>query len=142
MNCKTINNRKLKTMNILDIISRNQFLQQLFPTGIDNFFLGQLDLSIDDRISFILHSKTKPNIELPKWGKWGEDYNIITIELTGQFIRKVNVNNWQNNQCELSSCEILQENDYYLITFRGSNWSVEMELQHLIFQRNSTYILS
>jgi len=129
-------------MNILDIVNRNQFLKQLFPNGIDNFFLGQLDLSIDDRISLILHSKTKPNIEIAKWGKWGEDYNIITIELTGHFIRKINVNNWQNNQCELSTCEILQENDYYLITFTGNNWSVEMELQTLIFQRNDTYILS
>ena len=129
-------------MNILDIVNRNQFLKQLFPNGIDNFFLGQLDLSIDDRISLILHSKTKPNIEIAKWGKWGEDYNIITIELTGHFIRKINVNNWQNNQCELSSCQILQENDYYLITFTGNNWSVEMELQTLIFQRNDTYILS
>jgi hypothetical protein len=128
-------------MNIIDIISRNQFLRQLFPNGIDNFFIGQINLSIDNRVSFVLHSKDKPSIETPKWGQWDKDYNIITIELIGQFIKKVNVNNWQNNQCDPSSCEIFQENDSYTIIFQGNNWDVEIELQSLTFQRSSTYIL-
>jgi hypothetical protein len=128
-------------MNILDIISRNQFLRQLFPNGIDDFFIGQLSLSIDNRVNFVLHSKNKPNIEIPKWGQWGKDYNIIAIEIIGQFIKKVNVNNWQNNHCEPSSCEISQGNDSYTIIFKGNNWNVEIELQSLTFQRSSTYIL-
>lgn len=128
-------------MNILDIISRNQFLRQLFPNGINDFFIGQLNLSIDDRVSFVLHSKVKPNIEIPKWGQWGKDYNIITIEIIGQFIRKINVNNWQNNQCELSSYEVSQGDDSYSIIFKGNNWTIEIELQSLTFQRSSTYIL-
>jgi hypothetical protein len=105
------------------------------------FFIGQLNLSIDDRVGFVLHSKDKPNIEIPKWGQWGKDYNIITLEIIGQFIKKINVNNWQNNQCEPSSCEISKGNNSYTIIFKGNNWNVEIELRSLTFQRSSTYIL-
>jgi hypothetical protein len=88
--------------NIIDIIERNKFLKDLFPNGIDNFFIGQIVFAVGDRITLVLHTHNKPNIEVAKWGKWGENYNIL---------------------------------------FKGKDWSIELELQSLIFQGNSTYIL-
>jgi hypothetical protein len=130
------------SMNILNIIKNNVFLKKLFPNGLENFFIGQLYLNFYDQIDIKLHCTKKPDIEINKWGIWGKDYNIIVIELTGQFIRKLSVVNWQNNNEYLCECEVSKkDNDYYLIVFKGNNWSIEIELQTLIFQRNSTYVI-
>lgn len=129
-------------MNILDIIN-NVFIKKLYPNGLEKFSVGQLYLNFSDQITIKLHCALKPDIEVSKYGVWGENYNIIVLELTGHFIRKLNVLNWQNNNdlCECE-CEVIEtDNNYYLIVFKGNDWHIEIELQILIFQKTSTYIL-
>lgn len=129
-------------MNLIDIIENNKFLKQLYPNGIFNFFVGQCNLDFNDRMRLVLHVRDSPNLEVKKWGKWNENYNIITLELTGALIKGLNVDNWQNN--------ILQKCDFYfkdlgkgtsMLKFYGENWSLEIKLGSLIYQRSSTYII-
>ena len=129
-------------MNLIEIISRNQFLKQLYPDGLSDFFIGQIELSSFDRISIVLHCKQRPNITVSKWGIWGKDYNVITIELLGTMINKLNVLDWQKNNEESCQYIIRERNDYYQIDFFGKEWRFEIELKSLIFQRNTTYIIT
>lgn len=128
-------------MNLIDIISSNQFLKKLYPDGLNDYFIGRLELSCFDRISIILHCKQRPDINVPKWGIWDIDYNVITIELLGTMINKLNVFGWEKN-CE-ESCQFIinKVNNDYQIEFWGKEWKIELELKSIIFQRNSTYIL-
>jgi hypothetical protein len=134
-------------MNILDAINNNFFLKKLFPNGLKNFYLGQLHLNFYDQININLHCASKPDIEIAKYGIWGKDYNIIVIELTAQFIKKLNVVNWQNNNIQSLSdyfceCEVnKKENDCYSFVFKGNNWTVEIESNFLNYQGNSIYTI-
>ena len=128
-------------MNILEIIDRNFFLKELYPNGLLNFYIGRIELTAFDRLTIVLHEKEKPTINVTKWGEWGKDYNIVTIELAGCAIRKVNINDWQNNNEEKCDCEVTKTTDEcYLLVFSGTTWSVEIKLESLLFQRNTTYL--
>lgn len=129
-------------MNLIEIISRNQFLKELYPDGLNDFFIGRIELTSFDRINIFLHCKQQPNISVSKWGIWGEDYNIITIELLGAMISKLNIVDWQKNSEEKCQYIIKESNSNYQIDFFGKEWRFEIELGLLTFQRNSTYIIS
>ena len=129
-------------MNILDAIVRNTFLKQLYPDGLMKFNIGQLDLQ-QNRIKINLHVFDRPFIDIPKWGIWGREYNVVVIELIDSAPQKVNIWNWQNsntNQC-LYEIHRKDENIIHLL-FKGDDWSIELETSFgLIFQRCGTYLL-
>lgn len=128
-------------MNVLNIIERNFFLKELYPNGLSNFYMGRIELTAFDKLTLVLHFRERPAIEVAKWGRWGKDYNIITAELTGCMIKSIEITDWQNNQQELCECEVeLTTDDYILLTFRGTDWKVVIELKSLLLQRNTVYM--
>lgn len=128
-------------MNILDIIGENLFLKKLYPNGLFNFYIGRIELNTFNRLTIVLHLREKPAINIVKWGEWGQEYNIITTELIGSDIRRIQINNWQNNNQDICDCKIVKIiGDYISLIFSGRDWSVEIILKSLLFQRNTTYL--
>ena len=128
-------------MNILDIIGENLFLKKLYPNGLFNFYIGRIELNTFNRLTIVLYLREKPAINIAKWGEWGQEYNIITTELIGSDIRRIQINNWQNNNQDICDCKIVKIiGDYISLIFSGRDWSVEIILKSLLFQRNTTYL--
>ena len=128
-------------MNILDIIGENLFLKKLYPNGLFNFYIGRIELNTFNRLTIVLQLREKPAINIAKWGEWGQEYNIITTELIGSDIRRIQINNWQNNNQDICDCKIVKIiGDYISLIFSGRDWSVEIILKSLLFQRNTTYL--
>jgi hypothetical protein len=140
-------------MNIIDIINSNNFLKQLYPNGIQNFFLGKINLTFENRIAFVLHVIDKPAIEVQKWGKWGEDYNIIVLEISNNGLKNVNITDWGNNVGKICLYDIIFDDienyniqlDSFNLIFKNSQnnnpWKVEVRTDSLIFQGASVYII-
>ena len=64
----------------------------------------------------------------------GQEYNIITTELIGSDIRRIQINNWQNNNQDVCDCKIVKIiGDYISLIFSGRDWSVEIILKSLLF---------
>ncbi|WP_338804931.1 hypothetical protein WDV76_07165 [Xenorhabdus griffiniae] len=125
-------------MNIIEVIN-NKFLTSLFPEGLsDNILLGHIALDIADQISLNIHVTQKPKEEVPKWGVWGKDYNVIVIKVIGQFLRKIEIINWQ----KITPSELIffKKDDVYSFKLKGEEWSVSIELETLTFQRCDVYI--
>lgn len=126
---------------LINYIQRNYFLKNLFSEGLNSqLFLGKLELRIDDRVYLNIHTKQKPENEIQKWGVWGVNYNVIVIELLGQFLKDVEVKNWQN--ISTSECELVVgiEDEIISLQFKGEKWKIKLKLGSLIFQRCSTYL--
>ncbi|AWK42817.1 MULTISPECIES: hypothetical protein [Photorhabdus] len=124
-------------MNIIEVIN-NKFLISLFPEGLkDDILLGQVGLDIADQVSLNIHVTQRPEKEVAKWGVWGKDYNVIVIKIIGQFLRKVEIVNWQ----KITSSELifLEKGDFYSFNLKGDEWSVSLELEALTFQRCDIY---
>ena len=128
-------------MNILNVIDNNLFLKKLYPNGLFNFYIGRIELSTFNRLTIVFHLREKPAINIVKWGEWGKEYNIITTELIGSDIKKIQINNWQNNNQDVCNCKITKIiGDYISLIFSGRDWSVEFILKSLLLQRNTIYL--
>jgi hypothetical protein len=130
--------------NIIEYIKRDHFLKELFPNGLEEpVLLGKIELQVDDRVILHLHTRQKPHKEIQKWGKWGENYNTIVVEIIGQFIKKINIENWQNIQfCipKISNTDgminlLLKKSDN-----QESFFCIDIQLESFIFQECRTYI--
>ncbi|WP_109077891.1 hypothetical protein [Aggregatibacter kilianii] len=71
-------------LNITEIIESSIFLNKLYPNGIDKLSIHKVDfITSSYGSSFIyIHTNQKPQINIPKYGIFGEDYNTIVIELS------------------------------------------------------------
>lgn len=124
-------------MNIIDCIHNNIFLKKIYPEGINNFLVGQFALD-QGHFTIKIHTKLKPAIEVPKWGSWGEDYDIIVFEMVGVGIGEIEIKNWDGFDFAEAKCQE-RENDL-LIQLSGINWSFLLSCTSLTYQRGSTYI--
>lgn len=97
-------------MNIIDCITRNEFLKKLYPNGLPNkLIVGRVELFNEDRIYLHLEIDQKPDIDVAKWGAWNKDYNVVSIELICQFIESIDVVNWTGTR------------DYFDFSFSKNN---------------------
>jgi hypothetical protein len=125
-------------MNFINNIG-NKFLNELFPDGLnEKVLLGQLCLDLADQFSINIHVSQKPSKEIAKWGTWGKDYNVIVIKLIGQFLKKVNIVNWQN--IDFCTLNFSSTNEYISLNFDGDTWKVNLEFKTLTFQRCDVYL--
>jgi hypothetical protein len=132
--------------NILDVVRNKVFLDKLYPNGIFNYFIGQVNLGLSSFISITLHVKDKPNIEVSKWGKWGINYNIITIELSSNLAHHIEVSNWENSENSICRNEITKQvignEEITNMKFFNDDWHIEIKTTFgLLYQKSSVYIL-
>lgn len=73
-------------MNIIEIISRNHFLKQIYPNGIMDISLVSFSTDLFNYI-LTIRTSTKPSVEIEKWGLWLKDYDTVEIELRNSFIK-------------------------------------------------------
>lgn len=126
-------------MNIFSFIRRDEFIKKLFPNGLtDDVYIGQIKLDVEGRVSICIHTKQKPNVEVQKWGEWGEKYNVIVIELNGTGCESVAIDNW--NLVSYSKLHILEDNNSRYLSQTGENWSLKIKFDDFIFQRCQVYI--
>ena len=126
-------------MNIIDCIDRNSHLKTLFPDGIvDDILLGQIGFDVDGRISLNIHTRQKPAIEVAKWGKWGNQFNVIVVKLLGRGGDHVKISNWK--KAEFKPCHICKKDDTFLIFQHGDDWNIEFTFSNLLFQGYDVYL--
>lgn len=128
-------------MNIIETISRNYYLKQLYPEGLTE--LAVVSFSTDlSYYTLRIRTSVKPAIETEKWGRWLIDYDTIEIELLNSFIKDVSASNWINNTkkvCQVS-VQHLEENWIQLRFFNDvENWHLELVVYGLVFQRCRVY---
>lgn len=127
-------------MNVFDFITTNLFLSKLFPEGLEgDVLLGQLSFSAGGRMALNIHTQQKPAVETAKWGTWGTDYNVIVLELYGHGGKYIHIENWWD--ADFAPVNLIQENGISMLTQHGDNWSVKIDVDSLVFQRGSTYII-
>ena len=131
----------------MDAIYENVFLAKLFPNGIEkSIFIGQVEFSSHPHMRICIHTKQKPADEVSKWGVWGENYDIIVIELY-TWCKVAKIENWQENEYfgELE-IEILRNSSFnaddglFLLSYKSGNVHLELECGKFRFERCSTYI--
>jgi hypothetical protein len=131
--------------NIIEYIERNHFLKELFPNGFETpVLIGKIELQTDDRVILCIHTRQQPYKEISKWGVWGETYNTIVIEILGQFIKKIDIKNWQN--VKFCMPEISRKDDIINLLFQKNFdnqellFCIDIQLKYFIFQECRTYI--
>ncbi|WP_127560037.1 hypothetical protein [Saccharospirillum alexandrii] len=120
-------------MNLINMISRNKFLKQLYPDGIlSEVKLGQLCLDVGGRCSINIHTKKRPTIAVKKWGTWGKDYNTVVIKLLGSQTKDLFASDWS----KISYSELIVSNESQMITLsqNGSDWRLNLAVSGLVFQ--------
>ena len=127
-------------MNIFDFISGNPFLTKLFPEGLTgDVLLGQLSFSVKGRMDLNIHTQQKPAMETAKWGTWGKEYNVIVLRLSGYGGKYLHIENWWH--ADFAPVNYIQENGISLLTQSGDNWSIKMDVDDMILQSCSTYLI-
>ncbi|WP_089084270.1 hypothetical protein [Aquitalea magnusonii] len=125
-------------MNLLDKIARNQFLLQLFPTGLfQPIHIGQINLDIGGRVYFSLHTRQKPEMEVAKWGVWGKDYNTIVIKLFAKSGESIEIKEWRNLHYDILTVE--ENGKCITIRQKSNSFSLKLEVSNIIFQECTTY---
>ena len=125
-------------MNLLEKIARNQFLLQLFPTGLSqSIHIGQINLDIGGRVYFNLHTRQKPEVEVAKWGVWGKDYNTIVIKLFAKSGESIEIKEWRNSH--YSSLTVEESAKCIIIKQENNSFSLKFEVSNIIFQECTTY---
>lgn len=126
-------------MNFFSFIRRDEFIKKLFPQGlIDDVYLGQIKLDVEGRMSINVHTKQKPEIEVKKWGKWGENYNVIVLVLNGTGCDNISIANW--GSVGYSKLNIIEDHDSRYISQSGENWKLKIKFEDFIFQHCEVYI--
>lgn len=126
-------------MNFFSFIRRDEFIKKLFPQGLtDDVYLGQIKLDVEGRLSINVHTKQKPEIEVKKWGKWGENYNVIVLVLNGTGCDNISIDNWSS--FGYSKLNIIEDYDSRYISQSGENWKLKIKFDEFIFQHFEVYI--
>ena len=126
-------------MNIIDCIDRNSHLKTIFPDGITgDVLLGQIGFDADGRIRLHIHTRQKPAIEVAKWGKWSDQFNVVVVKLLGHGGGHVKIRNWKN--AEFMACDVSKTGDTFLISQHGDDWDIEITFSDLLFQGYDVYL--
>jgi hypothetical protein len=130
---------------IFDCISEHAYLRKLYPNGlIEPVFIGKICCEGRGRLSLLIHTKQKPNMETPKWGIWGIDYNIIVIHLFGIVDNLEIKNNYLFDFADIlvvKNTSNFEMRNAFTISHKGDNWSVNLDCSSLSVQEFSQYIL-
>ncbi|OQS31025.1 hypothetical protein B0T40_23715 [Chromobacterium haemolyticum] len=125
-------------MNLINLITRNKFLAELFPSGLtDPVLIGQINLDLGGKLYLNIHTRQKPEIEVLKWGAWGKDYNTIVVKLYARARKNLHITDWNN--VTYSQLITQQNSDHILLKQTHDSFQLELELTSLIFQECSTY---
>jgi hypothetical protein len=123
---------------MIDLIDRNKFLKDIFPEGIgDNVMIGQIGLRLRDRCSVDIHTRQKPSKEVAKWGKWGEDFNVIALELSGSGVEFVSITNFA--KMDFGKTFFRKVDNSIVIDYDNEECQVHLKFRGLIFQQCRTY---
>lgn len=126
-------------MNLFSYVTRSEFIKKLFPNGLsEDVYLGQIILDVEGRISINIHTKQKPDIEVKKWGKWGVNYNVVVIGLSGVGCDDISINNWSVSG--YSNLKIVEDNGSKYLSQSGEEWSLKIKFEDFIFQHCEVYI--
>ncbi|MFK7050538.1 hypothetical protein FLACOL_00244 [Flavobacterium columnare] len=127
-------------MNIIDVLQNNLFLNQLYPKGIKDFFISKIELNYFNKVTVILNCRDKPEIAVKKWGEWGKNFNVVTIEFSVQFLKNINILNWENSSNFNCNCSIKKE-DLINVRFYGDDWDINFSTNNgMLFQKADVYL--
>lgn len=129
---------KREPIYIIDFIDNNHFLKSVFPSGLDNVFIGQFGLD-QTHFSLSIHVYDKPDVEVKKWGVWGCTYNIIVIHMLGVDVNHIKIQGW--NKFVPAPLVCWRHGGEIFISCNAEGQLFEISCSGLIFQKSSTYSL-
>lgn len=126
-------------MNVIDMIDGNLFLKRIFPDGLKgSMYIGQFGLNVAGQFGLNIHTRQKPVFEIPKWGVYGESYDVLVIELLGSGAKNIKIENWIN--ADFADFNFSKKGGDICISASEADWGFEAIVERLNFQRCSTYI--
>lgn len=128
---------EVKYVEFVECADRNYFLRSIFPSGLGDVLVGQFGL---DRGQFYLniHVFEKPDKDIKKWGVWGVNYDVIVINLLGERVNDIKIQNWERFTTAPLLCWF--EKERLFINCQSGDQIFEISCAGVIFQSCSTYI--
>lgn len=129
-------------LNIIEIIEPSIFLNKLYPNGIEKLSIHKIDFMTSSYgNSFIyIYTNQEPQISIPKYGTFGEDYNTIVIELSCR-ISVIEIYNSSKNKSYLPVEIYRNKNLGYVIKQTWEDGNITLNIDNkFIFQGISTYV--
>lgn len=126
-------------MNVIDAISRDHFLKELFPDGLtEEVLFGHLGFDLGDRFSLNIHTKQRPAKEISKWGQWGSEYDVVVICLLGRRATNIKISNWEH--ASFAKLECFSTGETFTIDLHKDDWELGFSFRSLVFQECRTYM--
>ena len=126
-------------MNVIDLIDNNFFLKKIFSHGlVGPVYIGQFGLDVGGRFSMNIHTMQRPELEVVKWGIYGQNYDVIVIRLLGYEASNIKIENWMN--ADFAIVDFSNEEKAIRITAREPGWALDVTVGGFVFQGCSTYI--
>ena len=130
-------------LNITEIIESSIFLNKLYPNGIDKLSIHKIDFMTSTYgSSFVyIYTNQKPQINIPKYGTFGEDYNTIVIELSCR-ISEIEIYNSSRNKLYLPIEICCNKNSGYILKQVWEDGGISLNIDNkFIFQRITAHFL-
>lgn len=123
--------------NFLECVGNSPFIEGIYPEGIGQVLIGQFGLD-QGRFTVNVHVYTKPAKEIPKWGLWGKNYNVVVLEFLGDGLKNIIIDNWEG----FGRAELLcrKEGCLFSLSQKAVDWEFEVSFGILAFQKSSVYI--
>lgn len=126
-------------MNLLDILDHKHFLVNLFPEGLDkNLMIGQVSFDFLGNSTVSLHTRQRPAIEVKKWGKWGEAYNVIVVKISSARVKEFSAKNISD--ALYAGVDVQQVENGFRLVQRTDDWSFDLVCGYLMFDSCSVYL--
>ncbi|MDH0562258.1 hypothetical protein [Acinetobacter courvalinii] len=120
------------------MIDNNIFLKKLYPYGIVfPVRVGHFSVDLSGYCDIDFHVNERPNVDIKKYGLWGEDYNTVVIKFKARLVGSISIENWIKN----SFGELVFENigKYFVLKVHKDDFVFSVEIDGLIFQELSVY---
>lgn len=126
-------------LNLYDTVDEQIFFNKFFSKDMFNeILIGNVELNFPDSIVVNIHTKAKPKMEIPKYGQWGNNYNVIVFELWARLDGNISIHN--RNMMTFHRINVTKTDTGYLFSQQGDDWSFTFQiLDGFLFRKVSTY---
>ncbi len=128
-------------INLYDTVRENIFFNKFISRDmLEEVMIGNIEINVSNAIVIDIHTKKQPQIEVPKYGSWGEDYNVVVIKLWGMLQGDFSLRN--REIMTFQKLKINRINGGYSITQTNNDWEVSFQIVgDFLFREISAYIM-
>ncbi|MBF7143648.1 MULTISPECIES: hypothetical protein [Pseudomonas] len=126
-------------MNLFDVISYKEFLVKVFPKGLSgDVLVGQIGITPFSDTKITVHTRQQPEIEIKKWGKWGETFNTVAIVLGSGTVKGLLVKNIY--KASYAALDVQKVERGFRLKQMSGEWEIDFTVEDLVFDKCMVYM--